>query len=134
MKDLVHGRGLDSEFAISSAAVSYEEEGNGIYPPAAAVLRRNGVGGFSVHRAHRITAEEFAAADLVVIMDSSNRRLMSRIVGEENMDKVHKLMTYCGSDRDVSDPWYTGDFDLAYNDIFAGCKALLAALTESNEL
>ena len=83
------GRG--DEFEISSAAVSYEEEGNGIYHYAADTLRRHKIP-FGRHRAHRITRQEYEEANLVVVMDSSNMRLIERITGDCN--KVHKLLEY----------------------------------------
>lgn len=126
-KQLVHAEGLDKEFEISSAAVSYEEEGNGLYPPAASSLRRHGIP-FGTHIAHRITAKEFGEADLVLVMDNSNIRLLERISGTPGSPKVHKLLEYTGSTGDVADPWYTGDFEQAYSDILSGCTALLHSI------
>lgn len=128
MKELVKGRCMDSDFEISSAAVSYEEEGNGIYHYAADTLNRHGIP-FGHHRAHRITLDEFRQADLVIIMDSSNERLLRNIAGADNMFKVHRLMEYAGSTRDVADPWYTGNFEQAFRDINTGCQALLNHLS-----
>ncbi len=83
---------------------------------------------FGAHRAHRITPLEYAQADLVIVMDQSNLRLLSRIVGPDTEGKVHKLLEYAGSTRDVADPWYTGDFDATFDDILRGCRGLLAKL------
>ena len=63
-------------------------------------------------------------------MDSSNRRLLSRIISPMNMSKVHLMMEYAGKDSDVSDPWYTGDFEKTYRDITEGCAGLLESLTQ----
>ena len=133
--------GLEDDFEISSAAVSYEEEGNGIYPYAADTLLRHSIP-FGRHRAHRITRQEYDDADLVIVMDSSNMRLIQRITGDYS--KVHKLLEYTVMEQDevagyetvtnpdevpdVADPWYTGNFEQAYSDIFRGCRALLYAL------
>ena len=129
--------GREGDFEISSAAVSYEEEGNGLYPYAADTLRRHGIP-FGHHRAHRITKQEYEEADLVIVMDSSNMRLIKRITGD--CDKVHKLLEYAVIEQDtatrqnsvnnpdeipdVADPWYTGNFEQAYSDILRGCRAL----------
>ena len=168
MKKLVKDAGREAEFEITSMAVSGEEWGNPIYPPAKAKMREHGIP-FGDHRAHKITPQEFAEADLVVIMDESNRRLLTRIVGDisgatapsgsfvspglpapgttapsritsptgafanqgpvaSGRSKVRKLMEFVGLDRDVADPWYTGDFEATYRDIFTACRALLAIL------
>ena len=125
MKKLVKDAGREREFDIDSMAVSGEEWGNPIYPPAKAKMREHGIP-FTDHHAHKITPEEFAKADLVVIMDESNRQLLRRIVGEAaDSPKVQLMMYYAGQHRDVADPWYTGDFETTYRDILAGCTALL---------
>ncbi|MGN0189661.1 MAG: low molecular weight protein-tyrosine-phosphatase [Candidatus Cryptobacteroides sp.] len=130
-KHLAESQGCGEDFEISSAAVSYEEEGNGLYHYAADTLRRHGVP-FGRHRAHRITVQEFDEADIVVVMDSSNLRLLDRITGGPHPGKVRKLMEFCEDSRsgsltaaDVADPWYTGNFEQAFSDILQGCRALL---------
>ena len=128
MKDLVHKANLDHRFVIDSAAVTTEEIGNPIYPPARRKLQEHQIP-FDDHRAHKVTKAEFDSYDLVIIMDQSNLHILSRIVGRDNLDKVHLMMEYAGSTRDVDDPWYSGDFERAYQDILAGCKGLLKVLS-----
>lgn len=127
MKSLVARAGRTGDFAITSAAVSYEEEGNSMYPPARRTLIAHGIP-FGDHRAHRITSDEMAAADMILVMDRSNLRLLSHAVPAAYMEKVSLLLSHAGQDREVEDPWYTGDFETAYRDIFAGCEALLQEL------
>ena len=125
MKHLVKEQGRESEFEITSGAVSREEIGNDIYPPAKRKLQEKGVE-FSRHRAHQITPDEFSENDIIITMDSSNMRLLGRIVPNwEETGKVHLMMEYAGSTRDVADPWYTGDFEQTYQDVLAGCTGLL---------
>ena len=120
-KDMAGKVGLGREFEVSSAAVSYEEQGNPMYTPAARKLREKGIP-FGEHHAHRITAAEYAKSDIVVLMDGSNRRLLERIVPESRFDgKVQDML----EGREVADPWYTGDFEKAYRDIAEGCRRLL---------
>lgn len=130
-KHLASEAGAPERFEVTSAAVSYEEEGNGMYPPARRKLYQKGIP-FGNHRAHRITPAEYEAADLVVIMDRSNRRMLEYIVGPDRDGKVHMMLEYAGLGRDVADPWYTGDFETAYNDILAGCRGLLETLVAKN--
>lgn len=129
MKHLAKRRGMEEELEISSAAVSYEEEGNGLYPYAAQTLTRHEIP-YGRHRAHRIRLEEYLEADMVVVMDSSNERLLSRITSGRNPEKTHRLLEWTGENRDVADPWYTGNFEKAYSDILAGCSALMDHLAE----
>lgn len=128
MKDMARKAGV--ALRVGSAAVSYEEEGNDIYPPAKRTLQAHGIP-FSRHHAHRISDAEASEYDVIVIMDTSNKRLLSRILSPMNMSKVHMMMEYAGMASDVSDPWYTGDFERTYRDITEGCKGLLASLKDS---
>lgn len=124
------GIGVRDVFRVDSAAVSYEEIGNDIYPPAKRTLSAHGIP-FGRHSAHRVSDAEASGYDVIVIMDSSNRRLLSRIISTENMSKVHSMMEYAGRDSDVSDPWYTGDFERTYRDISEGCAGLLEELVKT---
>ena len=125
-KDLLSSAGSTSDFIISSAGVSSEESGNDIYPPAKRILKNMGIP-FTSHRAHRITDSEFAESDLVIALDSSNFRNLVRRFG--NNAKIRMLL-----DRDVEDPWYTDDFEKAFDDIYLGCKNLLSGLNSSRLL
>ncbi|PID90730.1 MAG: protein tyrosine phosphatase [Bacteroidetes bacterium] len=127
MKDLVFKAGLSEGFEISSAAVSSEEIGNDMYGPAKAKLLEHGVP-FTPHSAHRITLQEYVQADVVVVMDESNMRLLGGIVGDAS--RVRKMMSFAGRGGDVADPWYTRDFEATYRDVLAGCQGLLQQLNE----
>ena len=131
LKDMVRRRGLEKDFVIASSATSTEEiwngVGNPVYPPARAVLERHGIDPIG-KRAVQLKASDYNKYDLFIGMDSSNIHNMTRILGGDKGNKIHKLMEYTGSSADVSDPWYTRDFDRCYKDIYAGCEALLNSL------
>ena len=127
--ELARRAGREDEFAVASAATSREEIGNDMYPPAKACLRAHGIP-FSRRRARQVTSADYDAYDLLIIMEEYNRRNLRRILPDDPMNKVRTLMSFTGSDRDVADPWYTDDFETAYDDILRGCTALLRALTE----
>ena len=132
MKDLVRKAGRAAEFEIESAAVSREEIGNPVYPPARRELTRHGIacGG---HAARQMTRQDYAHYDLLVGMDAANLRGMLRICGVDPDGKLSRLLDRTDRPGDVADPWYTGDFTAAWNDIDAGCRALFAALTKNTE-
>lgn len=132
MKDLVRKAGLENELEITSGAVSDEEWFNPIYPPAQRKLREKGIP-FGHHSAHKISKAEFDAQDLVIVMDRSNLRWLTRLVGDFD-SKVHMMMEYAGVARDVADPWYTGDFEQTYQDVLAGCKGLLEQIRQNSDL
>lgn len=127
MKALVRSRGLEDEYHIESAAVSDEETGNPIYPPAKRCLTQHGVPFDNSKRARKITPADYASFDRIICMDASNLRLIRRIIPSDPDGKIHLLMSYTGRSRDVADPWYTGDFETTFQDILEGCEAMLAA-------
>ncbi len=120
-QDLVHQHHLDDQFEIDSAAVSSEETGNRMYPPARRKLTEKGIP-FGEHRARRMTHADYDHFDHIYIMDDSNRRLIRRIV---HNDPDHKIELLKKDGSSISDPWYTGDFEQAYQDIVQGCKERL---------
>ena len=133
MKDLVEKAGLSNQFHIASAATSTEEIWNGIgnpvYPPAKAKLAEHGIR-CEGKRAVQLTSSDYGKYDYLIGMDSANIRNMRRILGSDPGKKVFKLLSFAGSEHDISDPWYTGDFDATYRDVKPGCEALLAALLQ----
>ena len=128
MKKLVCDARLSTDFIIESSATSTEEIfcgiGSPFYPPAKAELSRHGIP-FSDRRATLLVRADYERYDLFVGMDSANIRNMHRIFGSDPEDKIKKLMDFTDKGGDVSDPWYSRNFDTAYKDIYAGCKALL---------
>ncbi len=128
-KQLAEDAGLSEAFVIRSAATSTEEIGNPIYPPAKAELRRRGVP-FNERNAVQISRADYNMYDLLVAMDDRNIHNMHRMLGGDPDGKIRKLMDFTDRPGDVSDPWYTGRFDEAYNDIREGCERLFFFLTK----
>ncbi|MEE1328633.1 MAG: low molecular weight protein-tyrosine-phosphatase [Oscillospiraceae bacterium] len=118
MKDLVKKAGISDRVHVASAAVSREEIGNPVYPPARRELQRHGIDCHG-HAAHQITRRELEEYDKIYYMDSSNARYLKRLFGSD-ADKCQPLL-----DHDVADPWYTGDFTATWNDVISGCQAIL---------
>lgn len=128
-KDLVEKAGASDRFEIASAATSTEELGNPVYPQARSELARHGI------RCERRTARQVVMRDydhynLLIGMDSANIRNMTRMLGGDPDGRIHRLMEYAGRPGDVADPWYSGRFDVAFEDIHAGCEGLLNYLME----
>ena len=127
MKDMVKKAGLEDEFEIASAAVSSEELGNPVYPPARRILAEHGIS-CAGKTARKVTAADYEYYDHLVCMDRSNLRLLARIVPGDPDGKIKLMMEYAGQSRDVADPWYTGDFEATWQDVNAGCTGLLRYL------
>lgn len=126
-KDLIRRKGIENEFYIESAAVSTEEIGNSIYPPAKRCLNAHGIPFDKSKTARQITRADYDRFDLIICMDRMNLRWLRYIIPDDPQDKVHLMMSYAGIDRDVADPWYTGDFEASYRDITTACESFLNA-------
>ena len=131
-KDMVRKQGLEGSFSIASAATSTEEIGNHIYPPAKRELTKNGVPFDSAKCARQMTRSDYEHYDYLIGMDRMNMRNMERIAGKR--EKLFKLLSFAGMDRDVADPWYTDNFTEAYEDILRGCEAFLKYLRKQGEI
>ena len=124
MTHLINQQNLSHLFEIASAATSREEIGN---PPHYGTVNKLREVGIPVvpHRAVQMTKADYEYYDYLIGMDTANIRNMTRIADGDTDGKIYKLLTFIGSGRDVADPWYTGDFDATYEDVDAGCRALI---------
>lgn len=120
MKYLVEQAQLTDQYMIASAATSTEEIGNPVYPPARRKLAEHGIS-CNGHAARQMTRADYQRYDLLIGMDSANLRNMTRIAGGDPDGKIRPLLY----DKDVADPWYTGNFESTWQDVLRGCQALL---------
>ena len=127
MKDMVKSAGIADDFHIASAAVSAEELGNPVYPPARRKLAEHGIS-CAGHAARQMNRADYERWDYLVCMDGSNLRRMERICGGDPEGKMSRLMDFTSRPGDVADPWYTGDFEATWQDVCEGCRGLLERL------
>ena len=128
-RDLLQKAGLEDCITVSSAATSGEELGNPMHPWAVAKLREHGVSP-DKRRAVRLIKEDYSNYDLLIGMEKWNLSNMQRVLGPDTRKKVYRLLDFTSTPRDIDDPWYTGDFESAYQDILAGCQGLLRYLQQ----
>ena len=123
-KDLVKEKGLEHEFFIASAATSSEEIGNPVHHGTRNKLRKYGIS-TDGKRAILLTSKDYHNYDYIIGMEKANIQNMNRILGQDTQNKIYRLLDFTKRPRDIADPWYTGNFDLTYNDVQEGCEALL---------
>lgn len=134
LKDMTTRRGIAADFSVASAATSNEEIGNGIYPPAKAELACHGIGTdrlraeVAAKTARRIRRSDYAEYDYLIAMENFNIRNMMREFGDDPENKICRLLDFTNRPGDIDDPWYTRKFDVTYEQITAGCEALLEKL------
>ena len=128
MKELVRQAGQAEAFCIASAATSAEELGNPVYPPVRRKLAEHGID-CTGKTARQLTRRDYEDWDLLIGMDEENMAGMRRLFGGDPEGKLHMLLEYAGLHQGVADPWYTRDFDAAWQDVTVGCTALLNRLS-----
>ena len=127
LKSMVQEKGISDQFYIASAATSTEEIGNPVHYGTRKKLSEYGIsckGKYAV----QMTRADYDRYDYLIGMDQWNIRNMQRIVGKDEKGKIRRLLDFTDHPRDTADPWYTGNFDITYEDIREGCEALLRYL------
>lgn len=128
-KDMIRKEGLENEVYIESAATSSEEVGNGMHLGTITKLREKKIP-FTNRKARQLTKDDSEKFDYIIGMENSNIRNIVRIIGHDSRNKVHRLLDFSENPRDIADPWYTGNFDITYQDIVEGCKSFLQWIKE----
>jgi len=128
MRELVKRAGLSDKISCASSATSYEEIGNDTHPGTKKILTFYNIP-FTKRGAVHLEKSDYAKYDYFIGMDDANIRNMKKILGAD--DKIYKLLSFAGESRDISDPWYTHNFEQTYNDVLKGCTALLEQISSS---
>ena len=76
---------------------------------------------------------DYEEYDYLIAMEQFNIRNMMRILGSDPKQKVYRLLDFTDQPGDIDDPWYTDDFETAYQEILKGCKGLLRFLEKSDD-
>ena len=132
-KNMVGNRGLEDLFHIASAATSTEEIGSPVHYGTARILDRLHID-YSDKRARQMTKRDYEEYDYLIGMDSRNLRNMHRMIGGDPDDKIHLMLDFTDEPGDVADPWYTGNFEVTYRDVVAGCEGFLEHLKRNGEI
>ena len=125
LSDMVQKKNLEDEFVIESSATSTEEIGKPIHRGTVNKLKEVGIKVLD-HRAVQLKKSDLEKYDHFIAMDSANVRNMKRILGDEA--NIRLLLEYAGIERDIADPWYTGNFDKTYEDVVFGLEGFLKYL------
>lgn len=129
LQDMVNKADLGDKYFIDSAATTRDEispngMGHAMDMRAARILTKHNIP-YSKHFARQLTRDDYDKFDYIVGMDEENFFDMNRITHGDRAHKEKKLLTFANSMADVDDPWYSGDFETAYQEIYRGCKAML---------
>ena len=131
MQDMVEKLGISEQFYIDSAATSYVEIGNGVHRGTRQKLTKEGIY-CGNHRARHIELSDYNTFDYIIGMDTANMRNLNKFYNNDPEGKIYKLLQFAGESGDIADPWYTGNFDVTYDDVVRGCKGLLKKIRQKD--
>ncbi len=129
-RDKVEKLGYGKKFHIESAATSTEELGNPPHHGTQQILSRLGISCYG-KRAVQIRKNDYKKYDYIIAMDERNVKNMTRIWGNDPEHKIYKYLSFAGEDRNIADPWYTGDFERTYKDILKAQEAFFEYLQQT---
>ena len=124
MKDLVEKKKLSTLFHVESAACHTDALGCRPHRGTRAKLNEVGIsteGKF----ARLIRKDDYEKFDYVIAMDEYNLFDLKHVFGGDPEGKIRMLLDYTERPGEVADPWYSGDFETTWRDVYAGCKGLL---------
>ena len=123
MKDLLRRAGI-TNIQVDSGALHTDEIGNDIHPGTRAKLREEGIP-FQSRTAWLLDSRKAREYDMLIGMDLYNRRDLERMLPTSEHWRIHLLLDWSPTPRNIADPWYTGNFNETYQDIREGCRQLL---------
>ena len=127
LKDIVNKKNISNGFLIESAATSDEEVGNPVHYGTKNKLEEKGIS-VDGKVARQLTKDDYYKYDYILAMEERNVRDIKRIVGNDKEEKIYRLLDFSNNPRDIADPYYTGDFDVTYDDIIEGLQGFLKHL------
>lgn len=131
-RDLVHKENLSDVIQVDSAATSSWHIGNPPHKGTIAKLKEYQIStdGMSGRQLEKSDFEKF---DYIIGMDTSNVTNIKEILGQPNHPKIIRFLDLTDHQKDVPDPYYTGDFQETYNLVIDGCQALLGIIISQNK-
>ncbi len=126
LKKMVAEKGLADQFEIASAATDADNERyhEVLDYRAADILHQMKVP-FTPRYSYHLRKTDYDKFDYILAMDENNVRDILGIVGKDKKHKIYRLLDFTNQHQNIRDPWYTGNFDEAYWDIYHGCQEFL---------
>jgi len=133
-RNIICEEGLNEKILVDSAGTSDWHIGEKPHEGTLKILEKHNISAAGM-KARQYTQADLDKFDYIIAMDQSNVENMSGIQGTES-NKVIKLLDLLEDEanKDVPDPFFTGDFDETYRLVIAGCEQLLKRIKQENNL
>ncbi|WEG12297.1 low molecular weight phosphotyrosine protein phosphatase [Pullulanibacillus sp. KACC 23026] len=134
-RELVKNKGLAHLIEIDSAGTGKWHIGEAPHRGTQRLLREKGID-YSTIKAREFQEKDFSDFQYLVAMDQKNVQDMKRKSPKSTSLSITRLLDECPhiQEKDVPDPWYTGDFEETYRLVKAGTEALLDRIIKENHL
>ncbi len=119
--------GLSDSYFVTSAGLENSTSGEDMHHGSKAQLDLHKIP-YSLHSAHKLSVKEYLSADYVITMENVQKIYIKRMMSGSKAEKLYRLYDFTGEKRDIADPYYTGDFAKAYEDISEGVDAFIQAV------
>lgn len=126
MRQFVKNAGLENKIFVDSAGC--RTRGGGRMSKAAReMLKKNNID-FDQHISKRFTVEEYQNFDYIIALDEDIFYQAKKISNGDKNQKIRLFKNFDGENFSVDDPFCTGNYQRAFNEIFDGCRSLQSEL------
>lgn len=132
-RDLLKKENLSGKISVDSAATSSWHIGSPPHKGTLAILKKYNISADGLF-GRQLTKEDFEMFDYIIGMDESNVKNIFDITGKPQHPKIIRLLDLTDHNKDVPDPYYTGDFEETYQLVTDGCRALLEKIRNEHNL
>jgi protein-tyrosine phosphatase len=132
-RDFLKKENLSSKVSVDSAATSSWHIGSPPHKGTLAILKKYNISAQGLV-GRQLTKEDFETFDYIIGMDESNVQNIFEITSKPKHPKIIRLLDLTQHNKDVPDPYYTGDFEETYQLVSEGCQALLEKIRHEHNL
>jgi len=132
-RDMVQKEGLSNQLTIDSAATSSWHISKPPHKGTLAKLKEYDVSSEGMF-GRQIEKTDFEKFDYIVGMDDSNIQDIREMLNQPDHPKIFRFLDLTNHEKDLPDPYFTGDFQETYELVFEGCLALLNKIKQEQQI
>ncbi|MDQ0155564.1 low molecular weight protein-tyrosine-phosphatase [Robertmurraya andreesenii] len=125
-RDVVMKKKLEEQILVDSAGTGNWHIGQTPHKGTIEILEKYNIStkGLKARQIHARDIEEF---EYIIAMDSNNKKDIEKLKAVFPKAKIKMLLDFVPDteNKDVPDPYFTGDFEEVYNLVKQGCEGLL---------
>ena len=125
---MVDERGLSDLFHIDSAGEGYNIDGMSMSHGTIDELVAHKIPFNDNRLSRQFEPYDYELFDHIIAMDNENVESLREQTHDDPDRKISLLLSFTGEGREIDDPYYTGKYAKAFDEIHRGCEALLEKL------